>query len=351
MEKRNSNYELVRFIAAVSILLGHAASKGNGILLSTGVNNAFFHVLGCGANLGSGILAAISFWFMLERRFSTKQVLKIWFKTWFYYTLICLVELLLGNIVIGKDVFTYAFPICGRPYWFVTAYIIFYFIRPMLETFFLKLKNPKYVCYGMIFLFCLVPFVFNNSVLQDELTLFAGIYAIVFLVATQYRETKIKGVGILGAIILLLMSIGNWALQRGYIYKGIDYNLSNITIFSTSYSPFILLIIVLMMFYLKDLPEKKNVICNKFLGGGSLGIYLFHCHPLIKDNIFWNHFSFGENINSVKIWGILIVIILFTVISVFIIDYLEEKTFNKLLSVSWVQRIIQKIDSVYNETN
>ena len=352
MEKRNSNYELVRFVAAVSILLGHAASKGNGILLSTGINNAFFHVLGCGANLGSALLAAISFWFMFGRRFSAKQVFKIWFKTWFYYVLICLIEMLLGNIVFGKDMFKYAFPIFGRPYWFITAYIVFYFVRPMLDASLLKIKKPNYVCYGMIIAFCIVPFFFNNSVLQDELTLFAGLYAIVFLIANQDRKIRIRGVGIWVISLLLIMGIGNWSMQRWYSHMGRDYSLGNVTIFSLSYSPMVLLIVVLVMSYLKSMPEKNSVICNKFFGGGhSLGIYLLHCHPLIKEDIFWKHFSLEKYLNSPNIWWILFFMVIISVVCVLIIDYIEEKVFNKLLFLPKIQQIINKTDAIFNSVN
>ena len=62
-QNRNSSLELLRILSAMSIVVGHAASKGGGLLGTEGVNNVFAHFFSIGANLGSNTLAVMGFFF------------------------------------------------------------------------------------------------------------------------------------------------------------------------------------------------------------------------------------------------------------------------------------------------
>ena len=191
MRNRNSNIEIVRFFSAVGILLGHSASKGQGILYSDGLYNLFFHVIGCFANMGSMILAMISFYFMWDKNFSSKRIFRIWFQTLFYYSVITILLLLLRKISINRDVVQYFFPVCGRPYWFVTAWIVFCLFRPIFDHILKVINNYKCVCIYTTILFYVVPFLFTNSVLNDELTLFIALYSLtVYLINVKKKINR-----------------------------------------------------------------------------------------------------------------------------------------------------------------
>lgn len=182
MKERNSNFELIRFLAAIGILLGHSASKGQGIVNSEGINNLFFHFIGCFANMGSMLLAMISFYFMHNTDFSLKRIFKIWFKTIFYYSIITSVLLFAGKAHLGINTIKYFFPVSGVPYWFVCAWIVFSIFRPVIDYVIKKVNDYRTVCIVVVILFCVIPFLFSNSILYDELTLFIAYYCIVVFI-------------------------------------------------------------------------------------------------------------------------------------------------------------------------
>lgn len=85
------------------------------------------------------------------------------------------------------------------------------------------------------------------------------------------------------------MSLGNWLIQIIFDYFSLSFS-DGYNIFSSAYSPLMLICGIGIMFLLNVLPRNKSSIFNK-LGGISLSIYLFHCHPLIKIDLFWQFFS------------------------------------------------------------
>lgn len=188
--ERNSNFELVRFLAAIGILLGHSASKGQGIINSEGINNLFFYLIGCFANMGSMLLAMISFYFMHNTDFSLKRIFKVWFKTIFYYSIITTILLLAGKVHFGINIIKYFFPVCGVPYWFVCAWIVFSIFRPIIDYVLKKVNDYKNVCIVVVILFSVIPFLFYNSILYDELTLFFTYYCIVVFIKEKQKRRK-----------------------------------------------------------------------------------------------------------------------------------------------------------------
>lgn len=350
MKERNSNIELLRFLSAIGILLGHSASKGQGIILSSGINNLFFHFCGSLANIGSMILAIISFYFMYDRTFSIKNALKIWFKTLFYYSVITVILLMFDYISIDKKVITYLLPIAGRPYWFVCAWLVFYFLRMMIDFFIKKIKNTKLVCMIVVTMFCFVPYFISNSVLTNELFYFVALYFLTIYCLHNANNIKFmtssKRVCLI-FILVTIISIGNWGINKIYNYKEIPYSTSSCFL-SDSRSPFVIAIGIVIVYLLINMNKRNNAFIS-YLGGLSFGIYLFHCHPFIKNDLFYQVFKFEEYINTEYIYLLLVTMIIITIVSVMIMEYFENKLFEKIIRSHRVDEFITLFDKKYNE--
>lgn len=346
MKSRNSNIELVRYLSAVGILLGHSAYKGQGIACSEGVYNLFFHTIGSFADMGSMLLAMISFYFMWNSEFSSKRILKIWFQTFFYYSVITVFLLTFGKIGVDRNTIQYFWPVCGRPYWFVTAWIVFALGRPLFDYLLKIINDYKNMCVYTVVAFCVIPFCFKNSILDDEMTLFIALYCLtVYLISIRSKFT-IKNVNICIAIYIistLSMGIGDFLLQKRF---GLEYN--GIIELTSSCSPLMIggggAIFILLL----SLPDKSTSFFN-VLGSTSLGIYLFHCHPLIKNDLFWSCFNLDEYINSKAIIIVLFVIVLIVSVCCFVMNFIEKKLFDLIIRVSVIDNAIFFIDEKYKK--
>lgn len=130
-ENRNSSLELLRIIAGILIVIGHASSKGGAMLGTTGANNVIAHIFALGANIGSNLLATIGFYFMIGSKF--KSWLRIWFWIMYYYFGILIGGIILAEGTISANMIFKGLPIVGRPYWFITAYLLFMLFIPFLN--------------------------------------------------------------------------------------------------------------------------------------------------------------------------------------------------------------------------
>lgn len=191
IENRNSSLELLRIIAGVLIVIGHASSKGGGILGTIGANNVIAHIFAIGANLGSNLLAIIGFYFMIDSKFKFRSWLRIWFLTIYYYFGILIGGIVLAGGTVSANMIFKGLPIIGRPYWFVTAYLLFMLFVPFLNYGLrnISLTIMRKLVFISTIIFAVLPILATNATIQNDLTFFLWLYLVVYWLF--YCEEKV----------------------------------------------------------------------------------------------------------------------------------------------------------------
>ena len=147
MEKRQSNFELLRILSIFMIAIFHCAlysgftfTQGldaNGLLIKT------FWMFG---EAGVNLFILISGYFLITSRFRWKKLVLLAAEVWFYcWTTAFAAFLLTGKAFAGKrDLFMNLFPVVGQRYWFATAYVVLYLLSPFLNIFLRAMDQKTY---------------------------------------------------------------------------------------------------------------------------------------------------------------------------------------------------------------
>lgn len=146
---RQSNFELLRFIAMVLIITGHLLGENGADLLGKAqMFSPQWYVMWaieaiCVA--GTNCFVLISGYFMIESKFTWKKVMKLCAQVWFYSWCLYGLSVLLGiNSLSIRDLVKAATPILGRSWWFISTYICLYILSPFINSFLKRLDAIEF---------------------------------------------------------------------------------------------------------------------------------------------------------------------------------------------------------------
>lgn len=169
---RNSNFELLRIVCMLFIILGHISGVHRGSIDFTSFDYWVDFMLMPFVCVAVNSFVLISGYWGIN--FKTERLLKLNWQTWFYSVLIFMGTLMLGwhSFSLTKDLGVFI-PIFSKKYWFITTYFALYLLSPILNNFSscLSQKKFKFVLYIGFFLFYVWPtvsFLLNTDQLVDD---------------------------------------------------------------------------------------------------------------------------------------------------------------------------------------
>ncbi len=164
---RDTNMELLRIVAMFMVITLHCL--GNGQLLgntSISVYNIIaIRLLDFFSLTANAIFLIISGYYSIDKKFNIKRILTLWGKTIFYSILIYIIcnffNLNIQSVTSAS--FVSFFPILSGEYWFINAYIVLYFLSPILNVMLNKLnqKQFKYLLITSIIMIGIIKVIFN----------------------------------------------------------------------------------------------------------------------------------------------------------------------------------------------
>lgn len=321
MEKikiRESNFELLRFVSMILIILYHMVLYGvfNGGSVSSNYNvfYAFFYV---GGKVGVVLFILITGYFLCNRDIKIRKLFKLEGQALFYSILSLLIFLALGNeIKDNYDVVRSFLPNLLNTYWFYSAYFALYLFIPYINKAVKVLKQYEFrnlLIIGFVFLI-LIPtlFIYNRPITSAIYLLYY------YLVGSYVRlycdkiviKTRILVLGsllfyvamVIFSLLLFKLSLVNEDIKN-YIYCA--SSISSVLVFMVSMCIFLLF---------KNIKINYCKIIN-LLGSVSFGVYLFHDNFFMRDML-WRDLFGVRNWNSnfmFVVYGIGVSILIYVV--------------------------------------
>lgn len=133
---RQSNFELLRILAMLAIVLAHVLSEGGGLAHATGGQFLPALFLGSAGRLAANVFLILGCWFLVDAPFRGDRFLGLWTRIFTYTAPISLAMVLCGIAPFGKDAVRGFLPFFGRPLWFASAWLSLMLAAPFLHGFF-----------------------------------------------------------------------------------------------------------------------------------------------------------------------------------------------------------------------
>lgn len=363
--ERSSKYELLRIAAMLLIVLHHYICHGvrhslipdmsMAYLSGLEFNRTLTSFLIMGGGIGNGIFFMLTGFFMFNKEYEFKRILKLIAQVYFYSIALMLVYYAVRHLHIYKFpelkcanntlVLLNSFlPFSAGLWWFIQAYTLLFLFVPVLNVFLSKLTSRQF----LVVLLLLWILWFNPSVLgftYQKLQM-----AVVYYVLGAYiRKTEFK----INKWISLILFCVCWI---SYSFIDLKNNLmiinktpcsaEMIIIYSKLSGCIITPLAVLFAFeFFNDLQIKNNRFINA-VASTTFGIYLIHDSPITRD-LLWNKvfhcldIQYESNMFPALAAGTVIVLF----VSCSIIDYLRqcliERKINSVI-YSLVNRFFQK---------
>lgn len=288
------NLELLRCISMFLIVLSHFAGHGilfqlnydiGGYEIIRNINTSIAQFFVFGGNIGVAIFIMMMGYFSLHKNFSFKRILDISLIIWFYSISIFVITAIVDSSVLNiENIVLSFFPLLSSSYWFMTAYLITYFLSPYYNKLILSL-NKIQLRKLIIFLSILIMFfpVFGSLDMNHPYSpLFFFLYLIGSWIRLYEREMPLKRVGKVSFISGLSITLISILIFNGLaIFTNMNFFHFFIwRLFSNFSLPVMMIAFGLFTWFLSVKKEISTKIT--FISSTTLAIYLIHDNFLMR---------------------------------------------------------------------
>lgn len=293
--KRNSNFELLRILSMFMIVVWHIIIHGNILQSTTGVLNFISTIILyiCIVHVNCFIL--ITGYHLYNKKIKYKKVIMLILEVIFYN----IFALFLLNIFNLDFKFSYSI-FSFKTYWFLSNYLILYFMTPFINKLISVLSKQDYVklLVTLSIIFFIIPtithgdFLINNgyNIEQFIILYLLGVY-IAKYDFNPFKKFNLKQQNTI--YILLIVFIIIFRLSFYFLIKHVDnLNMSLFMEFADYYlstcrnysNMFVVVQSVLVLLLFKNFTFKCKYINE--ISKTTLGIYLLHDNVIIRTNIY-----------------------------------------------------------------
>lgn len=333
---RESNFELLRILCIVGILVMHTA--GSVYDKVTGINLVYGTLINSICNIGVTMFVLISGYFGIKT--NIKKIVSIELIT-IFYSILSLIEKYLNGITISmKDIIHSCFPISSGLYWYITAYMLIMLFADYINLIPEKLnkKNYQRLIFIMLCVFCIFPSIIQIHIMNDSgkgvlnmlLIYLIGRYIHRYKVKVQNKSRTIT------AVILLLIIEFNLNYFLAILRGGVGIYAP----FARDYSVFIVALSILLFLLIKEFKITSSFVNT--LAQNIIGIYLFE--GTIR-RIIYNQFDINKYVNTWYLFGIIILISVINFIVCSLIEIFRRKTIGhiEMPIAKFIITIIKKV--------
>ena len=352
--KRQSNYELLRIIAIICIIMHHYSLSGffepvKTVPLTNTFNNVLLIAMLYGGKFGTDVFLIVSGFFLISQDFRISKFIKLILE-YLFYSVILLILSVKYHIISHYDyrmIVTAIFPLTGFS-WFADAYILLYLFHPFLNTMLKNLSKTQYKTFLVLgatiwFLIPTIGFTFNIDLNNNysNAILFSFLYSLgayIKLFNPRFKSNFPKRLAVNSFLLYMFLSILFLLYNQGNYYSVLSMN-NSILVLVTALGTFL---------YFKDLSLKNNDWINTF-SSCTFGIYLLHDNNLTR-NYLWNtllHVDSYYSESMFVMYTLFIVMIVFfscAAIDLIRLIFLERPFFSRYEEL--INRYYEKIQAI-----
>ena len=361
MKTRNIGLDLLRVLSMMGIIGLHIMNQG-GIIENASifsVDYVLYLILLSMLYTSVNVFGLLSGYLNVEKKNNKNEriiellsILLFWsfIITVVYYTFDIFAFKSLGMIEVVKSMFP---PIAGG-YWYLTSYILLFFMIPYINRFVITIDRKIYkrLLIILFILFCIIPNIFIHTdffKLEYGYSPFwliymymIGGYIKLYGINIKYNKGRLLSISILLTCALnYIFRIAGFEMF-GKIVKSeflIDY-ISPFTVISS--------ILILIIFLKINVSNKifKNIIT--YLSKSAFSVYIIHCHRAIFYNTLKGLFIPVTGYNTIVSISIILLSILIVYLACTLLDELRKTIFKFSRINNLISLIGEKIDSVLN---
>lgn len=340
-KERKSNFELLRIVAMLLIIIWHVILHAELLDLTTDVNQLLVRFIFIFFCIHVNIFVLITGYFQYNKSISYKKFLKLFNGLWFYTAVFAIGFYFFGNQIFPKINFIkeiLPLPSSGD-YWFIKNYLALYLLTPFINNLIASMsqQNHRKLIIISFILFSIVPYFTRNIGIKNDgynIINFVFLYLIGAYLGKypikenlHFKNYSAAKRRLIFLTLFLFFGLFNFLLCEfsshlrvcdSVTFKELGYIFGNS--FASFSNPFVILEGVFFFLYFESLDIKNNFI-NK-VSPTIMGIYLLHENSHVYNYIYKNTNLFNEAmISSSK----LIMYVVVVSIAIFIICALIEK--------------------------
>ena len=362
--ERNSSIELLKLISIFVIIVSHCLktlySEGEYVdffeyqidlnRVTTNIQQFIMSFLTLGGMFGNSAFFICSAWFLLDSSSAKiKKVIQFVLDVWLVSIifLICIYFLRDGDID-RKLMVCQLFPTTFGTTWFITCYILFYPIHPILNKIIYGMGQKRLLRSVIILFFCylLVNTFIKSAFFPSKLILWVAFYFTIGYIKLYLGKTSLNkrinymlAFGCLAIQFLVMIAIDLLGLYFGVMDKDL--------LFFRRDCIFLVFISAIGFFNLFRNRQFSNSCINK-LAACSLFVYLIHENSLLKHYYrpqWWNYIYNNFGYDHILLWVFLMASILF--ITSMALSFIYKGSFQRvtILVNEW---IYQRTARYYN---
>ena len=293
--KRQANFELLRIVAMLMIIVLHYLNMGQIFLpysVDASLRNHVAGLIEAFCIVGVNCYVLISGYFMTESAWRPARVFSLAAQVLFYSLLVTAVMLGTGVVraeEVSYEWLRYLFPLQSEHYWFASHYLVLYLLSPVLAAGVERLsqKTLRSVIAFLLLFFSVAKTVIPVGLVMDRNGYDYGWFVCLFLTGAYLRRygTEKPEDGKKGLLLYAAMCLLGWGIaavcgvverRTGTLtyYGNAPYTYNYFTVFLASVGLFCL-------FRQLRLNEGRAAAWIRRLASCTFGVYLLHAHSLV----------------------------------------------------------------------
>lgn len=310
-KERDSSIELLRILSIILIIVHHVCIHGHWTSdYSVYSPESFFlNCLSVGGKIGVDCFIIISGYYLIKTdRSNYLKIIRLWISMLFYSVLISLVFFTKYDYPCNSlTIFQMLTPILNDTWWFMSSFIIMLLLSPLLNKIAINIDKRTYLSFILIFtvIWSFVPTVTSLDYDCSNVLWFCLLYMIAGFIRL-YPKSFNGRIWTYIMIILICLVVTYLSIFIICYFDSdnplLDYITRECRLFALDRSLTILLISLSIFLLFRNIGHFTNRAIN-IIASATLGIYLIHDHPLIREKIYNNlfhcvdHYGFPEMIS------------------------------------------------------
>lgn len=364
--KRESNFELLKILSMLMIIMYHFILHGKVLDNTTGTLNEFMNFMRLLLIVHVNSFVLVTGYFQYNKKFKLSKVISLNNALVFYKILIMLVFLMFGILTLDKlKIIQVLMPFNYGDYWFMGCYLLLYLISPLLNIIITNIDKTTHKNIIMIYFIITsilstltndIAFYNNNgfSITNFIFLYFMGAYINKYDF-NAFHNLKNKNRIILLITICTLLAFLNTTLRHCFLNIFGKNNLLDFIgwIFvdrSNSYCNPIVIIQTICYFLIFKNMKITNKLIN-IIASNTLGIYLIHDNEFVRAYMYEKVFkmTIDNNWFTISMLYKLPIYVLVVFIVCLTIEVLRKKIFKIIYELKISNKIRLKIKNLFKK--